>query len=80
MIRRRGGAAALALLALNLANGFLIDRDLIGEYAGRWLSIRSHYVNGAAFGGLVGTARGFGRFLQDAGMARRPSRGRDVLL
>jgi D-alanyl-D-alanine carboxypeptidase len=49
----------------NLAKGFLIDRDLIGEYQGRWLSIRSHYVNGAAFGGLVGTARGFGRFLQD---------------
>jgi len=50
---------------LNLVKGFLIDRELVGEYAGRWLSIRSHYVNGAAFGGLVGTARGFGKFLQD---------------
>ena len=49
----------------NLAKGLLIDRSLVGEYEGRWLSIRSHYVNGAAFGGLVGTARGFGRFLQD---------------
>jgi CubicO group peptidase (beta-lactamase class C family) len=49
----------------NLAKGLLIDRELIGEYHGRWLSIRSHYVNGAAFGGLVGTARGFGTFLQD---------------
>jgi len=49
----------------NLAKRFLIDPALIGEYDGRWLSIRSHYVNGAAFGGLVGTARGFGRFLQD---------------
>jgi CubicO group peptidase (beta-lactamase class C family) len=49
----------------NLAKGLLIDGDLIGQYHGRWLSIRSHYVNGAAFGGLVGTARGFGRFLQD---------------
>jgi CubicO group peptidase (beta-lactamase class C family) len=50
---------------LNLVKGFLIDRELVGEYAGRWLSIRSHHVNGAAFGGLVGTARGFGKFLQD---------------
>jgi CubicO group peptidase (beta-lactamase class C family) len=50
---------------MNLIKGLLLDRELIGEYAGRWLSIRSHYVNGAAFGGLVGTARGFGRFLQD---------------
>jgi CubicO group peptidase (beta-lactamase class C family) len=50
---------------LNLVKGFLIDSQLIGEYDGRWLSIRSHYVNGAAFGGLVGTARGFGTFLQD---------------
>jgi CubicO group peptidase (beta-lactamase class C family) len=26
---------------LNLVKGFLIDRELVGEYAGRWLSIRS---------------------------------------
>ena len=50
---------------MNLTKGFLIDRDLIGEYSGRWLEIRSHYLNGPAFGGLVGTARGFGKFLQD---------------
>ena len=50
---------------MNLVKGFLIDSALIGEYDGRWLAIRSHYVNGAGFGGLVGTARGFGTFLQD---------------
>ena len=50
---------------MNLAKGFLIDRSLVGEYSGRWLEIRGHYLNGPAFGGLVGTARGFGRFLQD---------------
>lgn len=50
---------------MNLVKGFLIDRNLIGDYSGRWLAIRSHYLNGPAFGGLVGTARGFGRFLQD---------------
>ena len=49
----------------NLAKGFLVDRNLVGDYAGSWLEIRSHYPNGPAFGGLVGTARGFGTFLQD---------------
>lgn len=50
---------------MNLARRFLIDRELVGEYSGRWLAIRSHYLNGPAFGGLVGTAGGFGKFLQD---------------
>ena len=50
---------------LNLVKRFLIDRALIGEYQANWLHIHDHYLNGAAFGGLVGTARGFGRFLQD---------------
>jgi len=50
---------------MNLAKGFLIDRDLIGDYSGRWLEIQSHYLNGPAFGGLVGTASGFAKFLQD---------------
>jgi CubicO group peptidase (beta-lactamase class C family) len=50
---------------INLIKGFVIDSALIGDYTGEWLSIGSHYVNGPAFGGLVGTARAFGRFLQD---------------
>ena len=50
---------------MNLVKSWLIDRALIGEYAGPWLEIRGHYLNGPAFGGLVGSARGFGRFLQD---------------
>jgi D-alanyl-D-alanine carboxypeptidase len=50
---------------MNLVKGFLIDRELVGDYAGRWLEIRSHYLNGPAFGGLVGTVRAFGKFLQD---------------
>ena len=49
----------------NLLKRWLIDTELIGEYDGRWLRIQSHYPNGPAFGGLVGTARGFARFLQD---------------
>ena len=55
---------------LNLAKRLLIDREFIGEYEGRWLQIAPHYLNGPAFGGLVGTARGFGKFLQDQLRAR----------
>lgn len=50
---------------MNLAKRWLIDRDLVGDYSGRWLEVRSHYLNGPAFGGLVGTVGGFGTFLQD---------------
>lgn len=50
---------------MNLFKRLLIDRELIGGYAGPWLQIRDHYLNGPAFGGLVGSAVGFGRFLQD---------------
>jgi D-alanyl-D-alanine carboxypeptidase len=50
---------------MNLAKRLLIDREFIGKYEGRWLQIAPHYLNGPAFGGLVGTARGFGKFLQD---------------
>ena len=50
---------------LNLAKRLLIDREFIGDYEGPWLRIEPHYMNGPAFGGLVGTARGFGKLLQD---------------
>ena len=53
---------------LNLVKGFLLEKKLTGNkssYEGNWLHLRSHYLNGAAFGGLIGTARGFGKFLQD---------------
>jgi CubicO group peptidase (beta-lactamase class C family) len=50
---------------LNLAKRFVVDKELIGDYEGRWLLIHDHYVNGAAFGGLVGSVTGFGKFLQD---------------
>jgi CubicO group peptidase (beta-lactamase class C family) len=50
---------------MNMAKSLLLDKALIGGYEGRWLHIRDHYLNGPAFGGLVGSARGFGKFLQD---------------
>lgn len=49
----------------NLIKGFVTDRRFWGEYEGNWLRLKSHHLNGFAFGGLVGTARSFSRFLQD---------------
>lgn len=51
--------------AANLAGRWLIDRQLLGDYDGRWRRIAVHYPNGPAFGGLLGTSRAFGAFLQD---------------
>lgn len=50
---------------MNLGKRWVIAPEFIGEYEGRWLRIERHYPNGPAFGGLLGTARGFARFLQD---------------
>lgn len=50
---------------MNVVKRFLIDSSLIGGYEDGWLRIRDHYVNGPAFGGLVGSSLAFGRFLQD---------------
>jgi D-alanyl-D-alanine carboxypeptidase len=50
---------------MNLLKPFLIDRELIGEAIGRWQHIFDHYPNGPAFGGLVGSAGAFARFVQD---------------
>jgi len=49
----------------NLFKGFLIDSDLTGDYEESWLHIKNIYLNGPAFGGLVGSAIGFSKFLQD---------------
>jgi len=64
-----GGAHAKGYLKkyswLNIFKGFLVDESLIGDYEGSWLSIRDHYLNGPAFGGLIATARAVARFLRD---------------
>lgn len=52
----------------SLTNAFkrlLIDQKFIGSYCGPWLEIYPHYLNGAAFGGLVGNAQAISKFLQD---------------
>lgn len=50
---------------MNVFKRMLVDREFIGTYCDRWLEIYPHYLDGAAFGGLVGTTRGFAKFLQD---------------
>ncbi|HJQ88527.1 MAG TPA: serine hydrolase domain-containing protein [Propionibacteriaceae bacterium] len=49
----------------NLLKGLVTDGKFWGEYEGDWLRIKNHHLNGPAFGGLVGSARSFSRFLQD---------------
>lgn len=50
---------------LNLFKSFVIDSRFIGGYENGWLHIKDHYLNGASFGGIVGSARSIGVFLQD---------------
>ncbi len=50
---------------LNLLKPLLLDSRVIDGASGRWVATRPHYVDGPAFGGTVGTARAFARFLQD---------------
>lgn len=48
-----------------LLKPWLIDRSLIAEPRASWVTLRDLYVDGPAFGGLVGNALAFARFLQD---------------
>jgi CubicO group peptidase (beta-lactamase class C family) len=50
---------------MNLIKGFVTDSKVWGGCENHWLRLRNVYVNGPAFGGLVGSAPTFGHFLQD---------------
>lgn len=50
---------------LNLLKRFVIESAHIDRYEGSWLKIRAHYVDGPAFGGLIGTTAAFGAWLGD---------------
>ena len=50
----------------NLLLGFLLDRKkFMGEKTEGWSSFQPFYVNGPAYGGLIGTPAGFITFLRD---------------
>jgi CubicO group peptidase (beta-lactamase class C family) len=42
----------------------LLPRSVIGEPAGRWISLQPFLVDGPAYGGLVGPAEELARFVQ----------------
>jgi CubicO group peptidase (beta-lactamase class C family) len=50
---------------LNLFKSLVIDSKFVGEYEDGWIHINDHYLNGPSFGGIVGSARAIGVFLQD---------------
>jgi D-alanyl-D-alanine carboxypeptidase len=51
---------------LNLVLGFMIDKDrMMGQPEGGWNVFNDFCVNGAAYGGLIGTADAFRVFLTD---------------
>lgn len=50
---------------LNVALGALVQRqEVVAGPAGRWVRLHRHHVNGSAYGGLIGNARGLARFGQ----------------
>jgi D-alanyl-D-alanine carboxypeptidase len=50
----------------NLLKPFLVDRKFVGGYEGSWLRVNDNYLDSAAFGGIVASARAMGRFVMDA--------------
>ncbi len=61
---------------------FLVDtKRLLGEHTGRWRSFRPFLLNGASYGGLIGTATGFRMYLQALmrGSALIDDAGRELL-
>lgn len=50
----------------NLLLGMLLDRSKYMEQAeGKWLSFKNSYVNGASYGGLIGTAGAFVAYIRE---------------
>jgi len=63
--QRHSGGYLPRLSPMNWGKRLLLDESFWNGYEGKWLRIRDHYLNGPAFGGLIGTPRAFARFLAD---------------
>ena len=50
---------------INLLKGFVTENEVWGDYEKNWLNVKHHYLNGPAFGGLLGSSYSFSKFLQD---------------
>jgi hypothetical protein len=51
--------------ALGVLIPFMMEKELFAEKAEKRIRFKPVYMNGAPYGGLIGTARAFSRFLQD---------------
>ena len=50
---------------LNLALGFFIDKSkVMHQVEGKWISFKQQYVNGASYGGIIGTPNAFVKYVQ----------------
>jgi CubicO group peptidase (beta-lactamase class C family) len=68
LTRHAGGYQKLSPLGFILY--LMVDKKLRGGTESGWFRLKPTYMNGPAYGGLIGTARGFARFLQDQLRAR----------
>jgi D-alanyl-D-alanine carboxypeptidase len=50
----------------NALLGMLIDKSkYMGQSEGKWKPFKDNYVNGTSYGGLIGTARAFAKYIQE---------------
>ncbi len=66
----RHAAGYQKVSALGAVLYIMVDKKLRGGTEAGWFRLRPAYMNGPAYGGLIGTGRGFARFLQDQLRAR----------
>lgn len=50
---------------MGLFGRLLVDAKMLGENESGWRHVKDVYLNGASFGGAIGTARAFAKILQD---------------
>ncbi len=51
---------------INFILGFMIDKSkFMGKNIGKWKPFKRSYVNGHSYGGLIGTANGLAKYLQE---------------
>ncbi len=51
---------------MNAVLGFFMDKSkYMGEAEGKWKPFNSYYLNGAAYGGLIGTPRAFVKYIRE---------------
>ena len=51
---------------LNFVLGFMIDKaKFLNTSEGNWIPFKDNYVNGASYGGLIGTSNAFVRYIQE---------------